>query len=138
MRSVRSSFLLVLSLGAASCSVFRRDKPAPMVETVRTPDSPTPPTAARDLADVMATELKLTPEQTGKVRAILGSTVEQANAAKAKFPPKSAQLMTELKRINGDSQKELQLVMGPAKFKQLQTRGTQQKIAAQMQQRRTQ
>lgn len=45
--------------------------------------------------------------------------------------------MTELKRINDDSQKELQLVMGPAKFKQLQTRGTQQKIAAQMQQRQT-
>ena len=138
MRSVRFPCLLVLSLAATGCSVFRRDKPAPMVETVRTPDSPMPPTAARDRADVMATELKLTPEQTGKVRAILGSTVEQANAAKAKFPPKSTQLMTELKRINGDSQKELQLVMGPAKFKQLQTRGTQQKIAAQMQQRRTQ
>ena len=127
--------LLLLLLAAAGCSVFRRDKPAPVVETVRTPDSPTPPAAARDLADVMATELRLTPEQTGKVRTILGGTVEQANAAKAKFPPKSAQLLAELKRINSNSQNELRLVMGPAKFKQLQTRGAQQKIAAEMQQR---
>ena len=124
-----------LLLAATGCSVFRRNKPGPepVVETVRTPDSPTPPTAARDLADVMTTELQLTPDQTLRVRAILNGTVEQANAAKAKLPPKSPELMTELKRINISSQKELQLVLGPTKFKQLQA--SQRKMAAEMQQR---
>jgi hypothetical protein len=125
--------LLGLSLLLTNCA--RRERPAktPVVEAVRTPDSPTPTTAARDLADVMATELQLTPEQTAQVRTILNGTVEQANAAKAKFPPKSPELMTELKRINTDSQKELLAVLGPVKFKQLQA--NQRKMAAEMQQR---
>ncbi|MCC3154462.1 hypothetical protein Q3A66_15495 [Hymenobacter sp. BT770] len=100
---------------------------------MRTPDSPTPPTAARDLADVMTTELKLTPDQTLRVRTILNGTVAQANAAKEKFPAQSPQLMAELKRINIESQKELRVVLGPAKFKQLQV--NQRKMAAEMQQR---
>ncbi|ALW85139.1 hypothetical protein AUC43_08565 [Hymenobacter sedentarius] len=100
---------------------------------MRTPDSPTPPTAARDLADVMTTELKLTPDQTLRVRTILNGTVAQANAAKEKFPSQSPQLMAELKRINIESQKELRVVLGPAKFKQLQV--NQRKMAAEMQQR---
>ena len=134
MRSVRLSVLLALSLAAASCSIFRhRDKPAPVVETVRTADSPTPPTAARDLADVMATDLELTPDQTVRVRTILNSIVAQANTAKEKFPPKSPQLLTELKRINSSSQNELRVVLGPAKFKQLQA--NQRKMAAEMQKR---
>jgi hypothetical protein len=59
--------LLMLSFGLVlgSCSIFHRDKGAPVVETVRTAESPTPVAAARDLADVMTTELKLTPDQTG-------------------------------------------------------------------------
>lgn len=134
MRPVRLSVLLALGLTAASCSIFRHhDKPAPVVETVRTADSPTPPTAARDLADVMATDLQLTPDQTSRVRIILNGTVAQANTAKEKFPPKSPQLMTELKRINTTSQNELRVVLGPAKFKQLQA--NQRKMAAEMQQR---
>ena len=133
MRPVRFSALLLLLLTAASCSLFRRDKPAPVVKTVRTPDSPTPPTAARDLADVMATELQLTPDQTASVRTILTSTMEQANAAKSKFPAQSPQLLAEQKRINIASQKELQRVLGPAKFRQLQA--NRRKMATQMQQR---
>ena len=134
MRSVRLSVLLALSLTAASCSIFRhRDKPAPVIETVRTADSPTPPTAARDLADVMATDLQLTPDQTVQVRTILNGTVAQANTAKEKFPPKSPQLLTELRRINTASQNELRVVIGPAKFKQLQA--NQRKMAAEMQKR---
>jgi len=125
--------LLGLSLLLTNCARRERPAKAPVVETVRTPDSPTPTTAARDLADVMATELQLTPEQTAQVRTILNGTVEQANAAKAKFPPKSPELMTELKRINTDSQKELLAVLGPVKFKQLQA--NQRKMAAEMQQR---
>ena len=134
MRSVRLSVLLALSLTAASCSIFRsHDKPAPVVETVRTPDSPTPVAAARDLADVMATDLSLSPDQTARVRTILAGTVEQANAAKSKFPAQSPQLLAELKRINISSQKELRVVLSPVKFKQLQA--NQRKMAAQMQQR---
>ena len=134
MHSVRLSVLLALGLSAASCSVFhRREKPAPMVETVRTPDSPTPTAAARDLADVMTTDLQLTPDQTTRVRTILSSTVAQANAAKQQFPPQSPQLLAQLKRINISSQKELRVVLGPVKFKQLQA--NQRKMATQMQQR---
>ncbi len=133
MRSTNLAALLLLSLTTASCSIFHRNKPAPVVETVRTADSPTPPAAARDLADVMATDLQLTPDQTDKVRTILNGTVEQANAAKAKLAPKSPQLMSELKRINITSQQQLKLVLGPTKFKQLQA--NQRKMAAQMQQR---
>ena len=133
MRSTRLPALLFLGLTAASCSIFHRNKPAPVVETVRTADSPTPPAAARDLADVMATDLQLTPDQTDKVRTILNGTVEQANAAKAKLAPKSPQLMSELRRINLDSQQQLKLVLGPVKFKQLQA--NQRKMAAEMQQR---
>lgn len=134
MHSVRLSVLLALGLSAASCSVFhRREKPAPMVETVRTAESPTPTAAARDLADVMTTDLQLTPDQTTRVRTILSSTVAQANAAKQQFPPQSPQLLAQLKSINISSQKELRVVLGPVKFKQLQA--NQRKMAAQMQQR---
>ena len=134
MHSVRLSVLLALGLSAASCSVFhRREKPAPMVETVRTPDSPTPTAAARDLANVMTTDLQLTPDQTTRVCTILSSTVAQANAAKQQFPPQSPQLLAQLKSINISSQKELRVVLGPVKFKQLQA--NQRKMATQMQQR---
>jgi hypothetical protein len=132
------SFLTLLSFGlaTASCSLFHRDKPAPpVVETVRTVDSPAPPTAARDLADVMGTELKLTPDQTTRIRTILNGTLAQSNAAKGKYAPKSPQLLAELKRINTSSQQQLRTVIGPAKFQQLQTKATQQKIATEMQQR---
>ena len=133
MRTSRLSALLFLGLASSSCSIFHRDKPAPVVETVRTPESPTPVAAARDLADVMANDLSLSPDQTTRVRTILAGTVEQANAAKSKFPAQSPQLLTELKRINLASQKELRVVLGPAKFKQLQA--NQRKMATQMQQR---
>lgn len=124
-----------LLVATSSCSIFHRKKSSPVVETVRTTDSPAPPTAARDLADVMGTELQLTPDQTVRVRTILNGTLAESNAAKEKYAPKSPQLLAELKRINTTSQRELSAVVGPAKFKQLQTRGVQQKIAAQMQQR---
>ena len=117
---------------ASGCSVFHRPKTT-VVETVRTTDSPTPPAAAHDLADVMANDLKLTPDQTVKVRTILNGTVTQVNAAKEKLPSKSPQLTAELQRINIASQKELRVVLGPSKFKQLQA--NQRRMAAEMQQR---
>jgi hypothetical protein len=133
---MKTRFALLLLPFLASCSLFHRDKPAPpVVETVRTVDSPAPPTAARDLADVMGTELKLTPDQTTRIRTILNGTLAQSNAAKGKYAPKSPQLLAELKRINTSSQQQLRTVIGPAKFQQLQTKATQQKIATEMQQR---
>lgn len=133
--SLRSAQLSVLALAMALTNCARRDRTAktPVVETVRTPDSPMPTTAARDLADVIGTDLQLTPDQTGRVRTILNNTVNQANAAKEKLAPQSPQLLAELKRININSQKELRVVLGPVKFKQLQA--NQRKMAAQMQQR---
>ncbi len=135
MRFARFFTLLSFSLATASCSIFHRDKPTPIVETVRTESSPAPPTAARDLADVMSTELRLTPDQTTRVRTVLNGTLQQSNAAKQKLAPQSPQLLAELKRINISSQKELRTVVGPEKFKLLQTKSVQQKIAAEMQQK---
>ena len=136
MRFLRFLSLLACSLAPASCSVFHHhDKPAPVVEAARTESSPAPPTAARDLADVMSTELRLTPDQTGRVRTVLNGTHKESNAAKEKLPAQSPQLLAELKRINISSQKELRTVIGPEKFKLLQTRPVQEKIAAEMQQK---
>ena len=135
MQFSRFLTLVAFSLATASCSVFHRDKPAPVVETVRTESSPAPPTAARDLADVMSTELKLPPDQTDRVRTILNGTLKESNAAKKKLAPQSPQLLAELKRININSQKELRTVIGAQKFKLLQTKAVQQKIAADMQQK---
>lgn len=119
---------------ASSCSIFHRHRaaPAPTVETVRTADSPTPPTAARDLADVMTSVLRLRPDQTTKVRQVLNSTVEQANAAKQQYPAQSPALNAALARINTASDKQLREVLGPATYKEMQTKRTQ--IQAQMQQ----
>ena len=133
---MKTRYFPALLLLTASCSIFHRDKPAPMVETVRTESSPAPPTAARDLADVMSSELKLSPDQTTRVRTVLNGTLQQSNAAKQKLAPQSPQLLAELKRINSNSQKELRAVVGPEKFKLLQTKSVQQKIAADMQQKR--
>ena len=136
MRFSRFLTLLTFSLATASCSIFHRNQPAPVVvEAVRTESSPAPATAARDLADVMGTELKLTPDQTTRVRTVLNGTLTESNAAKAKLPAQSPQLLAELKRINLSSQKELRTVIGPEKFKLLQTKAVQQKIAADMQQK---
>lgn len=133
---MKTRYFPALLLLTASCSIFHRDKPAPVVETVRTESSPAPPTAARDLADVMSSELKLSPDQTTRVRTVLNGTLQQSNAAKQKLAPQSPQLLAELKRINSNSQKELRAVVGPEKFKLLQTKSVQQKIAADMQQKR--
>ncbi|MBD2767522.1 hypothetical protein IC235_06415 [Hymenobacter sp. BT664] len=124
---------LLAFLLLTNCTRRARPSTAPVAATARPPESPTPASAARDLADVMATDLQLTPEQTSQVRTILNRTVQEANAAKAKYPPQSSGLLTELKRINADSQKGLLAVLGPVKFKQL--RANQRKMAEEMQQR---
>ncbi|MDJ0366309.1 hypothetical protein QMK33_14210 [Hymenobacter sp. H14-R3] len=129
--------LLVLALvGTASCSIFHRHRAAPappVVEAVRTPNSPTPPTAARDLADAMTTVLRLRPEQTVKAREVLNSTVEQVNAARQQYPAQSPQLKAALGRINASSDKELRQVLGPVSYKEMLVKRAQ--IQAEMQQK---
>ena len=119
---------LALSLAGSSCSIFHRHRdvaPAPVVETVRTPDSPTPPTAARDLADAMTTVLHLRPDQTGKVREVLNTTVEQANTARQQYPAQSPQLNAALARINTTSDKELRQILGPTAYREMQVKRAQ-------------
>ncbi len=123
-------------VGTASCSIFHRHRGAatsPTVETVRTTDSPTPPTAARDLADAMTTVLHLRPDQTLKARQVLNSTVTQVNAARQQYPAKSPQLNAALARINASSDKELHQVLGPVAYKEMQVKRAQ--IQAEMQRR---
>ena len=119
---------LALSLLASGCSVFHRhrDAPAPPpVAAARAADTPTPPTAARDLADAMTTVLRLTPEQTAQARQVLNSTVRQANAARQEYPASSPELGAALKRINLTSDKELRQVLGPAAYREMQTKQAQ-------------
>jgi hypothetical protein len=126
-----------LSLAASSCSVFHRKHadatPPVVVETVRTPDSPTPPTAARDLADAMTTVLRLRPDQTTKVRQVLSTTVEQVNAARQQYPAQSPQLNTALARINAASDKQMRTILGPTSYREMQVKRAQ--IQTEMQKR---
>lgn len=139
MRLLISARLLsCVTLGAlaSGCALFHRHRdapPPPVVETVRTPDSPTPPTAARDLADAMTTVLRLRPDQTGKVRQVLSSTVEQVNGARQQYPAQSAQLSAALARINAASDRQLRTILGPTTYRELQLKRAQ--IQAEMQRR---
>ena len=128
--------ILALAAALLATACARREPaaaPPIVVETVRTPDSPTPVAAARDLADVMTSELKLTPAQTTQVRQILASTVAEVNAARQKFAPKSAPLTAELTRINASSETRLRQVLGAATYQEFQRKKRQ--IQAQLQQR---
>lgn len=137
MRSVLPFRLLAVSLllFASGCSLFHRHRAAPtsVVEAVRTPDSPTPVTAARDLADAITTVLKLPADQTGRIRTVLNGTVEQANAARQQHPAQSPELAAALKHINITSQAQLQQIMGPAKYREFKAKQAQ--VQAEMQQR---
>jgi hypothetical protein len=77
--------------------------------------------------------LHLRADQTTKVRQILASTVEQVNTARQQHPAQSPELNAALRRINTNSEAELRQVLGPAAYKELQTKRPQ--IQAQMQQR---
>jgi len=127
---------LTLALAAlllTDCARRNRPDKAPVVETVRTEDSPTPPTAARDLADVMTTTLSLQPQQTLQVRQVLNTLTADANAARLKYPAQSPQLQAELKRLVTASEASLKQVLGPVKYKESLTKRRQ--MQAEMQQR---
>jgi len=73
----------------------------------------------------MTTVLHLRPDQTGKVRQVLNSTVEQANAARQQHPAQSAQLTAALTRINAASDKELRQILGPTAYREMQVKRAQ-------------
>lgn len=128
--------LLALGLAGSGCSIFHRHRPepAPAATTTAPPAAaPLPAAAARDLADVMTDVLKLPPEQTGKVRQILSTTVQEANAARQQYPAPSPQLTAALTRINKSSEGQLRQVLGPTKYRELQAKRAQ--IQAEMQRR---
>ncbi len=129
LRPLLASLLLLTS----GCSLFHRHRAAPVVETVRAPNAPTPVTAARDLADAITTVLKLPADQTGRIRTVLNGTVEQVNAARQQHPTQSPELAAALKHINITSQAQLQQIMGPAKYREFQAKQAQ--VQAEMQQR---
>ncbi len=106
----------------AGCSVFHRNRPAPVPVVEAPPPVVTPPTAARDLAGAMATVLRLRPDQTTRVRQVLNATVAEANAAAQQFPAGSAELSAAQRRINVSSGQQLRQILGPATYRQLQTR----------------
>lgn len=121
-------FLLLFGLAGltlAGCARRARPDKTPIVETVRTPESPTPPAAARDLADVMTTTLRLRPDQTLKIRQIFNGTVEQVNTVRQKYPAKSPQLNAELRRINTASEAELRQTLGAASYQEFQSKKRQ-------------
>lgn len=125
--------LALATLLLTDCARRTRPDKTPVVETVRTEDSPTPPTAARDLADVMASTLSLQPQQTIQVRQILNTLTADANAARLKYPAQSPQLNAELKRLVTTSEASLKQVLGPVKYKESLTKRKQ--MQAEMQQR---
>lgn len=131
LRSLLASLLLLSS----GCSVFHRHRsaPAPVVETVRMPEPPTPATAARDLADAITSVLKLPADQTGRIRTVLNGTVEQVNAARQQYAAQSPELAGALKHINIASQTQLQKIMGSAKYHEFQLKQVQ--VQAEMQQK---
>lgn len=118
--------LLVVTL-ATGCARRRakREAAAPSTPTeTRTPEAIRRENV-RDLASVMAEELKLRDDQTQRIRQVLASTVEQVNAAQSKFGTDKAGLTSALRRINATSEGQLKQIMTPAQYQLYQQRKPQ-------------
>ncbi|RTQ49743.1 hypothetical protein EJV47_13100 [Hymenobacter gummosus] len=119
--------LLLVATLASSCARRRRAKADTAVSTpteTRTPEEIRRENV-RDLASVMAEELKLTDDQTSRIRRVLAATVEQVNAAQTKAGTDKAALTTALKRINAASEAQLRQIMTPAQYQLYQQRKPQ-------------
>lgn len=121
------ALLLLLTL-ATSCARRRRAKR----EAAATSTAAEPRSAeeirrsnVRDLATVMAEELKLRDDQTQRIRQVLAGTVEQVNAAQTKYGADKAALGTALRRINAASEGQLKQIMTPAQYQLYQQRKPQ-------------
>ncbi|PJJ53292.1 hypothetical protein [Hymenobacter chitinivorans] len=130
------SLLVIGALSTVTFGCARRHKAdIPEAKSVPVAPAPVPKAAARDLTDVMTDELKLLPDQQGKVRAILSGTVEKVNDARQRNAGNQTALMAELKKINADSEGQLKAVLTAVQYKQYQSKKRQ--MQAQMQARRT-
>lgn len=118
--------LLVLASGCARRRAQREaaDKPSPPPVETRTPEEIRRDNV-RDLASVMAEELKLNDDQTKRIRQVLAGTVEQVNAAQSKYGTDKAALTSALRRINAASEGQLKQVMTPAQYQLYQQRKPQ-------------
>lgn len=131
-QTARMVVMMALAVSVASgCARRRKGASAPKSSTTAPVVAPR---AARDLTDVMTEELKLSSEQQQRVRAILNSTAQQANAAQQQHAANRPALVAELKRINAASDKQMQQVLTTAQYQQLKAR--QRQMQAEMQQRR--
>ncbi|SNR53715.1 MULTISPECIES: hypothetical protein [Hymenobacter] len=134
MSAARPLLILACITSLAAGCARRHNASIPEAKSVATPAPVVESRAARDLTDVLTEELKLTNDQRTKVRAIFTSTAEQANAAQRQYAANRPAMMTELKRINAASDKELQQVLTPAQYQQLKAK--QRQVQAQMQSRK--
>jgi hypothetical protein len=82
----------------------------------------------------MTDQLKLRPDQQTKVRSILTSTTQQANAAQQQHASNRPALLAELKRINIASDKQLQQVLTATQYQQMKAK--QRQMQAEMQSRK--
>lgn len=130
-------FLALACAAAFASGCARRHNPNIPEAASTTVAAPAPvvaPKAARDLTDVLTDELNLSNDQRSKVRTIFNTTTEQANAAQRQYASNRPALLTELKRINATSDKELQTVLTAEQYKQLKAK--QRQVQAQMQARK--
>ena len=121
---------LLLTLTLASSCARRRARREAASATPSTPVETRKPEDirrenVRDLAAVMADELKLRDDQTQRIRQVLAATVEQVNAAQAKFGTDKPALLSALRRINTTSEGQLKQIMTPAQFQLYQQRKPQ-------------
>ncbi|UOQ72836.1 hypothetical protein [Hymenobacter cellulosilyticus] len=130
------SLLVIGVLSTVTFGCARRKKAdIPEAKSVTVAPAAVPKAAARDLTDVMTDELKLLPDQQGKVRSILSGTVEKVNDARQRNAGNQTALMAELKKINADSEGQLKGVLTDVQYKQYQAKKRQ--MQAQMQARRS-
>jgi hypothetical protein len=132
--------LLILALLATlATGCARRNKAIPTAKPVSVAPgnapAPVATTAARDLTDVMTDQLKLRPDQQTKVRSILTSTTQQANAAQQQYASNRPALLAELKRINIASDKQLQQVLTTTQYQQMKAK--QRQMQAEMKSRKS-
>ncbi|UOG74614.1 hypothetical protein MTX78_21165 [Hymenobacter tibetensis] len=129
------SLLALCLLATLTVGCARRNKNIPTAKsTAAASATPAPivaPTAARDFTDEVTEELKLRPDQQQRMRAILTSFSEQANAAQKQYGSNRTALTAELKRLNTASQKQLQEVLTPEQYKQLINKQRQKQAQAQ-------
>lgn len=111
--------LLLLAMTSTSCVRFSIYLPDAAFENVREEAKPTEAKSpARDLTQAMTEELKLEPEQQGRIQTILHATVQKARAARTLYADNPMAMNTALRRINSDSERQLRQALSLAQYQQ--------------------